>query len=93
MLTALYPQIKANETQSSLAKLQVKVDAVVDDAIENGTMIRYNSNTGEGTRLTIMESDHNPYDLIVTGTIQPVNATIAIEVRETINTAVLHASD
>ena len=93
ILTALYPQIKANETQSSLAKLQVKVDAVVDDAIENGTMIRYNSNTGEGTRLTIMESDYNPYDLIVTGTIQPVNATIAIEVRETINTAVLHASD
>ena len=93
ILEALYPQIKANETQSSLVKLQVKVDAVIDAAIEDGTMIKYNSATGEGTRLILTESNYNPYDMELVGTIQPVNSTIAINVKETINTAVLHASD
>lgn len=90
---ALYPQIKANETQSSIVKLQVKVDAVIDAAIADGTMIKWNQNTGEGTRLTLQESDYNPYDMELVGKIQPVNSTTAINVKETINTAVLHASE
>lgn len=64
---ALYPQIKANETQSSIVKLQVKVDAVIDAAIADGTMIKWNQNTGEGTRLTLQESDYNPYDMELVG--------------------------
>ena len=89
----LYTQVKANETQTSLVKLQVKVDAVIDAAVEAGTMIPYNSNTGKGTRLILKESDYNPYDMELTGKILPVNSTIAINVNETIDTAVLHAAE
>ena len=93
VLEAIYPQIKANEDQSQIVKLQVKVDAVVDAAIAAGTMIKYNSDTGEGTRLIIQESNYNPYDMELIGTIQPINSTNSINVKTTLNTAVLHASN
>ena len=93
ILEALYPQVKANETASALPKLQTAVDAVVDDAIDNGYMIKWNPDTKEGTRLILKESDYDPYDMELVGTAQPVNSTNAINVKMKINTAVLHASE
>ena len=85
-----YPFIKANDTATNLVKLQVKVDTVVDSFIREGECIAWNKDTGLGTRLIVQESDKNPYDIEIVGTIQPVNAIIAINVKETINTAALY---
>ena len=78
---AVFSQIKANETASYIVKAQTKVDAVVDEEIEAERMIPYNSETGDGTRLTLVESDSNPYDMDLIGQIQGVNCTIAIQVK------------
>ena len=85
-----YPFIKANDTATNLVKLQVKVDTVVDSFIREGECVAWNKDTGLGTRLIVQESDKNPYDIEIVGSIQPVNAIIAINVREKINTAALY---
>lgn len=85
-----YPFIKANDTATNLVKLQVKVDTVVDSFIREGECVAWNKDTGLGTRLIVQESDKNPYDIEIVGTIQPINAIIAINVREKINTAALY---
>lgn len=84
-----YPQIKANEQASNFVKLQTQIDKVVDDEVQLERMIKWNEDTGKGTKLVVSESDSNPYDLYVAGTIQPVNCTIAIEVQATLNTATI----
>lgn len=86
-----YPFIKANDTATNLVKLQVKVDTVVDRFIREGECVAWNKDTGLGTRLIVQESDKNPYDIEIVGTIQPINAIIAINVREKINTAALYS--
>lgn len=90
---AVFTQIKANETATYLVKAQTKVDAVVDDEISAERMIPYNSDTGDGTRLLLRESDSNPYDMDLEGQIQGVNCTIAIQVKVTIKNPVLKAVD
>ena len=85
-----YPFIKANDTATNLVKLQVKVDTVVDSFIREGECVAWNKDTGLGTRLIVQESDKNPYDIEIVGSIQPENAIIAINVREKINTAALY---
>lgn len=78
---AVYPQIKDNETATNLVKAQTKVDAIIDAEVESERMIAYNSVTGEGTKLTLVESDSQPYDMELTGQILPVNCTVAINVK------------
>lgn len=86
---ALYPQIKENESATNFNYLQTQIDDKIAEEVRAGYMIKYNSKTGEGTYLTLRESDYNPYDLIVYGQIQSVNSTIAIDVQATINIATL----
>ena len=78
---AVFTQIKANETASYLVKAQTKVDAIIDREVEAERMIAYNSETGDGTKLTLLESDSNPYDMDLVGQIQGINCTIAIQVK------------
>lgn len=89
---ACYPQIKANEEASNFVKLQTQIDKVIDEEVQLGRMIKWNEDMGQGTKLTAVESDSNPYDLYIKGTVQPVNCTNAIEVQATINTAVMKAN-
>lgn len=89
---ACYPQIKANEQSSNFVKLQTQIDKVIDDEVSMERMIKFNEDTNEGTRLIVSESDSNPYDLYVKGTIQPVNCTVAIEVQATLNTATTNST-
>ena len=90
---AVFSQIKANETASYIVKAQTKVDAVVDDEIEAERMIPWNSETGDGTRLVLKESDSNPYDMDLEGQIQGVNCTIAIQVKTTIKNPAVKAAN
>lgn len=78
---AVFTQIKANETASYLVKAQTKVDAIIDREVEAERMIAYNNETGDGTKLTLLESDSNPYDMDLVGQIQGINCTIAIQVK------------
>ena len=78
---AVYPQIKDNEAASNIVKRQTKVDAIVDAEVEAERIIRYNSDTMEGTKLTLVESEHDPYDMELVGQIQPVNCTVAINIK------------
>ena len=88
---AVFSQIKANESASYIIKAQTKVDAVVDDEIEAERMIAYNSDTGDGTKLDLVESDSNPYDMELVGQIQPINCTIAINVKVKIKNPAMKA--
>lgn len=83
---ACYPQVKANETSVKLAYIQSQVDAKVDAAIERGDMIGFDADLNpKGTRLQVYESESEPYFLEVRGNIQPVNSTIAINVKANIS--------
>lgn len=88
---AVYPLIKANDTASNLVKIQVKIDTVIDEYIRNGDCIGFNKDTGLGTRLIAQPSDKDPYDVEIVGSIQPVNAILAIDVKEKLNTAAVYA--
>ena len=89
---AVFGQVKANETASYMVKAQTKVDAVVDAEIEAERMIPYNADTGDGTKLTLVESDSNPYDMDLVGQIQGINSTIAIQVKVTIKNPAMKAA-
>lgn len=85
-----YPFIKANDTASNLVKVQVKIDTVVDRYIRNGDCIPFNKDTGLGTRLVAQPSNKDPYDVEIVGSIQAVNAILAIDVKEKLNTAAVY---
>lgn len=75
---AVFSQVKANETTSYLVKAQTKVDAVIDTEVDAKRMIAYNSETGDGTKLTLVESEDEEYDMELNGQIQGINCTNAI---------------
>ncbi len=81
---ACYPQVKANESVSNISYLQTRINKIVNDRVNAEEMIKYNERTEEGTRLIVSKSDENPYTLRVSGQIQPVKCTIAIDVDATI---------
>ena len=87
---AIYPLIKANDTASNIVKIQVKIDTVIDEYIRNGDCISFNKDTGLGTRLIAQPSNKDPYDVEIVGSIQPVNAILAIDVKEKLNTAAVY---
>lgn len=88
---AVYSQIKANEVASYLVKSQTKVDVVIEEEVKAERMIAYDSNTGNGTKLTLRESEVNPYDMDLVGQIQGINATHAILVQVTIKNPAMKA--
>lgn len=81
---ACYTQVKANETATNIAYLQTRINKIVNDRVSNEEMVKYNEKTNEGTKLTVTTSNEDPYSLFVTGQIQPVKCTIAIEVQATV---------
>ena len=91
---AVFTQVKANEAASYIVKAQTKVDAVIDEEVRLERMIPYNNETGNGTRLTLVESDSNPYDMELKGQIQGINCTTAIIVKAKIkNPAVIAVNE
>ena len=81
---ACYSQIKANESASNLAYLQTRINKLVNDKVSAEEMVEYDERTEAGTKLIANESDSDPYSIIITGQIQPVKCTIAIEVEATV---------
>ena len=91
---AVFTQVKANEAASYIVKAQTKVDAVIDEEVRLERMIPYNNETGDGTKLTLVESDSNPYDMELKGQIQGINCTTAIIVKAKIkNPAVIAVNE
>lgn len=75
-----FTQIKNNETGTNLAYLQTLIDVVVNNRVTNDEVVDYNDATEKGTKLVVQEAINEPYNLVVTGQIQPVKCTIAIRV-------------
>ena len=88
---AIFPQVKDNESGTNIAKRQTAINSVIDDEVEAERIIAYNSNNGQGTKLTLLESDSQPYDMELVGQIQPINCTIAINIRAKIKNAAIVA--
>lgn len=89
---AVYPQVKDNEVESKIAKSQTRVDAIIDKEVDAEKIIGYNSDTGEGTKLTLVESDQEPYDMELIGDILCVNSTHAINVKARIRNPVVKST-
>ena len=89
---AIFTQVKANEIASYIVKAQTKVNAEIDAEVDAERMIPFNSETGQGTRLTLRESDKNPFDMELVGQIQGINCTHAILVKVTIKNPVMKAA-
>ncbi len=67
----LYVQLKRNETETNLSFLQSDVDVIVDEKLSAGYMM-------DGTVIDVVESETNPWDLLVEGVAKPVNSTLLI---------------
>lgn len=89
---ACFPFVKANDTATNLVRLQTQIDTVIDSFINREECIAWNKNTGTGTRLEVKQSDKNPYDFEVIGSIQTINSVTAINVHEKLNNASLYQS-
>lgn len=78
---AVFYQVKANESNTKIVTNQTRVDAVIDEEVEAERMIAYDATTGDGTKLELIESTEEAYDMELEGQIQPINATGPILVR------------
>lgn len=81
-----YEQIKKNETATNIPLLQSQLDALVDEEVSSEHM-------NEGTKVTVKESDEDPYTLINTFELYPVNHTNAILNTVYVNEAVTKVID
>lgn len=81
---ACYTQVKANESVTNIAYLQARINKIINDRVTAEEMVKYNEKTEMGTKLTVLQSDDDPYSLLVKGQIQPIKCTIAIKVQATV---------
>ena len=77
---ASYEFVKANETGTNIAYLQTKINKLVNDKVIAEEMVRWDDKTEEGTRLRVAQSKEDPYAIEISGQLQPVKCTIAIDV-------------
>lgn len=73
----IYPQLKRNETEVFLSQLQADLDTLVNNKIRAGHML-------DGTKITAVESEADPFKLLIDGEAKPVNSTELIEFTITI---------
>lgn len=71
ILNILASQLKRNETSVTLRYVKNEVMSYLESELTKGTIQAYSFN--------VIESSYNPYCLLVTGSIVPVNSTLAIE--------------
>ena len=85
ILSILAYQLKRNETSVTLRYVKNEVMGYLEEEMGNGTIQAYSFN--------VEESSYNPYCLLVTGAIVPVNSTLAIEFSNYIGAPYTIASD
>ena len=81
---ACYKQIKANESVTNIAYLQTRINKIVNDRVSAEEMIKWDEKTGQGTKLTVTQSNDDPYSIVVSGQMHPQKCTIAINVTATL---------
>ena len=84
VFSACYKQIKANESVTNIAYLQTRINKIVNDRVSAGEMIKWDEKTGQGTKLTVTQSNDDPYSIVVSGQMHPQKCTIAINVTATL---------
>lgn len=85
VLGILAYQIKRNETSVTIDYIKNQVMSYFEGELGKGTIQAYSFN--------VVESSYNPYCLLVSGAIVPVNSTLAIEFSNRIEKPYLTASD
>ena len=85
VLNILAYQLKRNETSVTLRYVKNEVMSYFENELNKGTIMAYSFN--------VEESNYNPYCLLVTGAIVPVNSTLAIEFSNYIGAPYTVASD
>ena len=85
VLNLLAYQLKRNETSVVLRYVKNEVMSYFESELNKGTIQAYSFN--------VVESSYNPYCLLVTGSIVPVNSTLAIEFSNYIGAPYTIASD
>lgn len=71
VLNILAYQLKRNETSVNLRYVKNQVMNYFENELSNGTIMAYSFN--------VTESEYNPYCLLISGEIVPVNSTLAIK--------------
>ena len=84
VFSACYKQIKANESVTNIAYLQTRINKIVNDRVSAEEMIKWDEKTGQGTKLTVTQSNDDPYSIVVSGQMHPQKCTIAINVTATL---------
>ena len=84
VFSACYKQIKANESVTNIAYLQTRINKIVNDRVSAEEMIKWDEKTGQGTKLTVTQSNDDPYSNVVSGQMHPQKCTIAINVTATL---------
>ena len=77
LLKIIAPQLKRNETATNILYVQADCEAYLNKEKDRGRIMDFN--------ISIEESDSNPYNLLVTCDITPVNSTYAIDISCYIN--------
>ena len=85
ILGMLAYQLKRNETSVSIRYVKNQIMSYFENELNKGTIQAYTFN--------VVESSYNPYCLLVTGALVPVNATLAIEFNNRIEAPYMIASD
>lgn len=77
LLKIIAPQLKRNETATNILYMQADCEAYLSKEKDKGRIMDFN--------ISVEESDSNPYNLLVTCDITPVNSTYAIDISCYIN--------
>lgn len=80
-----YPFIKLRETDRNVVILQTKVNTIISERVERGLLKAYDADTNpKGSRLTLQDSDTDPFAMIVRGNLQAIGMIESIDVETTI---------
>ena len=85
IMNIVAPQLKRNETSVTLRHVKNQIDTYLNDELNNGSIMEY--------AFDIKESNYNPYTLLISGKITPVNSTLGIEFENTVGSPYAIASD
>ena len=89
-----YPSIKAMETDRNLEILQTRVNTIINDRVNKGLLKSYDAEKNPtGSKLSILESNTEPFEMVLKGKLQAVGMIKSIDVEDTITAPSLQETE
>lgn len=85
ILKILASQIKRNETSVTIRYIEPEIDLYLNDELSKGTLQEY--------KVGVKESSYNPYTILASGNMTPVNSTLGIDFENSIKSPYTIATD